>query len=282
MLDLLFPPALGCSLFFLVAHKGIVSRQKAIIERALGIDDRERGKAGRVDGLGNRILAGLRPIAKDRLGNGKGDPRKTMSSKKAKTMGKMAIIAVFSLALARIPFPLNLVGLAVIATAYKRIPMIIAKNRKRRRLLAMASEIPEMVDLLSVLCLSGMSIQASFRDLPDCLQNPDLGELVSSVVEQQKLGEAFPDSLEAFKRHELQELQRVARTLIRAEEQGVAVSELLESLAREMKSKRRTRMRERAARASLAVLFPLVFLILPSFLILTLGGVILGFINRGP
>jgi tight adherence protein C len=48
---------------------------------------------------------------------------------------------------------------------------------------------------------------------------------------------------------------------------GVPVAVRLRDLAREVRAERRSRREERARRAPVAMLFPLVFLILPAFVL---------------
>jgi tight adherence protein C len=65
----------------------------------------------------------------------------------------------------------------------------------------------------------------------------------------------------------LPELLRLAVTLERSERLGTPVAGRLRDLAREVRADRAARSEERARRAPVAMLFPLVFLILPAFVI---------------
>jgi tight adherence protein C len=65
----------------------------------------------------------------------------------------------------------------------------------------------------------------------------------------------------------LPELRRLAVTLERSERLGTPVAGRLRDLAREVRAERAVRREERARRAPVAMLFPLVFLILPAFVV---------------
>jgi len=279
----LFSLSVGISIFFLTLYRGVRRQERSVIESMLGLDVAvgKDGMTGKERSRGG-ILKVCRSFISNRLEEGGLAGSLVIHRGFAGSASLAVSMILLTIFLLKMPFPLAAAGIVVLMVMGKKVPRFLAKRKESKRLLAMAREIPEMVDLLAVLCLSGMSVQSAFRCLPECIQDPYLKEAVTGAVERLKLGESFSGSLEELKRHQLPDLRRVARVLDRAEEQGASVSELLDSLASEMKSRRRTRLRERAARASLAILFPLVFLILPSFLIFTLGGIILGFTQRGP
>lgn len=271
------------SLYFLTASQIKARRETAFIEKLLdeGLPhNRNADENKNVFALtGGSFFKSARNLEEKRMGGESLTPREL---KKAKAV-MICFSAFFAfLFFLKMPFPLNSLGPLGTLILIGKAPDILTKRRSARELASMAREIPEVVDLLNVLCLSGMSIQAAFRSIPESIQHEALKEEFMGVVERLKLGESFARSLEDLLHHPLPELSRLAKTLVRADEQGVPVSVLLECLAKEMKSKRRAFEREKAAKASLAILFPLVFLILPSFLLLTLGGVISGFFSRGP
>jgi tight adherence protein C len=63
------------------------------------------------------------------------------------------------------------------------------------------------------------------------------------------------------------ELRRLAVTLRRADRLGSPVAERLRDLAADVRAERRAQREERARRAPVRMLFPLVFLILPAFVL---------------
>jgi tight adherence protein C len=65
------------------------------------------------------------------------------------------------------------------------------------------------------------------------------------------------------------------RALTRAHRLGGSVHGSLRTIVAELRNDRRVRAEESARRAPVKMLFPLVFLILPAFLLLTVGPVLL-------
>ena len=74
-------------------------------------------------------------------------------------------------------------------------------------------------------------------------------------------------------------LRRVLASLSRTQRLGASVTGALRTVADDLRGERRTLAEERARRAPVKMLFPLVFLILPAFLLLTVGPVVLATIR---
>ncbi len=175
--------------------------------------------------------------------------------------------------------PLGLPSLPALPLAYlagNRLPPLWLRRRRQRATEALGSDLPEVVDLLAVLCYAGESLQRSLLHSIHIAQHPRTRLELEEVAEGLRLGEGLGEALRRVADHPCRELRRLARTLMRAEESGAPVSEVLSQLATEMRSARKERSRVRAARVSVMVLFPLVFMILPSFLLLTVGSMIIG------
>ena len=66
-------------------------------------------------------------------------------------------------------------------------------------------------------------------------------------------------------------MQSFVRAMVQGERLGVSVGQILRSLALEMRKRRRAAAEEKAQKAPIKILFPLVFLIFPAMFVVILG-----------
>jgi Flp pilus assembly protein TadB len=150
-----------------------------------------------------------------------------------------------------------------------RVPDIGVARAARRRLATADREIPVLLDLLAVATSAGLPAQLAFRRAVEAAEGP-LAEDLRPVLDATDLGGRWRDELRTVcERLELPDLRRLVGTLARSESLGSPLSEELARLARDVREARRARATERARAAPVKMLFPLVFLVLPAFLLLT-------------
>jgi Flp pilus assembly protein TadB len=131
----------------------------------------------------------------------------------------------------------------------------------------LAGEVPGLLDLLAVSVTAGLSPRLALERAPE-LVSGGLRATLEVAKREVALGAPWRQALWAAARTSgLDELRRLALTLDRAERLGSPIAERLRDLAVEVRLERRTRREERARRAPVQMLFPLVFLILPAFVL---------------
>ena len=72
-------------------------------------------------------------------------------------------------------------------------------------------------------------------------------------------------------RTEVPDVDNFVATILQADQLGVSIAKVLRTQAEHMRIKRRQRAEELARQAAIKLLFPLVFLIFPSMLVVLLG-----------
>lgn len=164
----------------------------------------------------------------------------------------------------------------LLAAAAYQAPLVALKRQASRRREEIASDLPEIIDLMAVLCYSGEGLHSALAHSLRACGHPSTRAALERMVERMFLGESVSEALRHASRHPSREMRRFCRTLLRADETGAPIADILEELAVEFRNNRRERERARASRASIYILFPLVFMILPSFMLLTLGNILLG------
>jgi tight adherence protein C len=156
-----------------------------------------------------------------------------------------------------------------------RVPDLELARLARRASAAADREIPVLLDLLAVATSAGLPPQLAFRRAVEAAMGP-LADELRSVLDASDLGGRWRDELIVVgDRLALPDLQRLLGALARTDSLGSSLAEEIEHLASDVREVRRAAAAQRARTAPVKMLFPLVFLVLPAFLLLTVVPVLL-------
>jgi tight adherence protein C len=163
--------------------------------------------------------------------------------------------------------------------AASRAPDLLVARRGRRRQLRISAGVPDLAELLVATTGAGLNPPLAFRRSAEILDGP-LGEELRVAVRRLELGTPWRTALEELaERTADPSIHRLVRAMARSQRLGTPLASALSSVAQDLRNERRTRAEELARRAPVKMLFPLVFLILPAFLLLTVGPVLLATIR---
>jgi tight adherence protein C len=150
-----------------------------------------------------------------------------------------------------------------------------SRRGQRRQAMAFRDEVPQFLDLLAAGSTAGLSAEVSFRRAARCLRGP-LGADLDDVMRSVDLGVPWREAIDRFvERTGDGDLSRMSAVLARTETLGVSLRDATRELAITVREARRASTLERARTAPVRMLFPLVFLILPAFLLLTVVPVLI-------
>jgi tight adherence protein C len=157
----------------------------------------------------------------------------------------------------------------------RRLPLTHGSRASRRRRAAVDAEIPQLLDLLAAGSSAGLAAPMALRRACDGLAGP-LADEVRATVRAVDLGARWRGELDALAdRLDLPDLRRTVAALTRTESLGASLAQSTAELAASVRQARRAATAERARTAPVKMLFPLVFLVLPAFLLLTVVPVLL-------
>jgi pilus assembly protein TadC len=156
-----------------------------------------------------------------------------------------------------------------------RIRKLGAARAGARRHRAIDAEIPQLLDLLAAGSAAGLSAVVGLQRSVSILRGP-LGAELRGSLDAVDLGARWQEELGAVtERLALPDLRRAVAVLTRTETLGTSLTEATRELAADVRRARRAAVAERARTAPVKMLFPLVFLVLPAFLLLTVVPVLL-------
>ena len=167
--------------------------------------------------------------------------------------------------------PAVFVMLAIIAVFLGWMgPLVIVRRRARLRLERIDRGLPELIDLLVVTIEAGLAFSASLRVAAREMGGP-LGDELRLTLQEQTMGLAVSEALtNMLRRADTPAMRSFVRSVIQGESLGVSTGTIMRNLALEMRKRRRASAEERAQKAPIKLLFPLVFFIFPTLFIVLL------------
>lgn len=151
------------------------------------------------------------------------------------------------------------------------LPEIVFSSRSEDRQEAIALELADTIDQVTVSVSAGLGLEAALARVARTGTGP-LAEELTRTLQDTRAGMSRAAALRALvARTDVPELRTVIMALLQAEGYGVPVSSVLRVQAGELRMKRRQRAEERAMKLPVKVLFPLVTCILPTVFIVLLG-----------
>jgi tight adherence protein C len=134
--------------------------------------------------------------------------------------------------------------------------------------------LPDVLDLLVICVEAGLSMdQATDRTAQD-LQNahPAIADELGIVVLEQRAGRARSDAWKQFAdRTGVDSVRNLVSVLVQSEQLGTSVAKTLRIHSDTLRTQRRQKVEEQAAKTTVKLVFPLVLFIFPSLFLVTLG-----------
>jgi tight adherence protein C len=150
-------------------------------------------------------------------------------------------------------------------------PSVIVRHRTDRRYQEVEQELPELIDLLVVTVEAGLGFSGSINVASTRIKGA-LGDELRLALQEQTMGLSIEEALRnMLDRCETPAMRAFVRSVLQGEMLGVSIGQIMRNLADEMRKRRKAAAEERAQRAPIKILFPLIFMIFPAMFIVLLG-----------
>jgi tight adherence protein C len=146
-------------------------------------------------------------------------------------------------------------------------PAAAIRTRGQKRLDRIDRDLPDLIDVLTVTIEAGLGFGGSLQLVANRFGGP-LGDELRLTLQEQTMGLSTEAALgHMLERCETPSVRAFVRAVLQGSALGVSIGAMLRNVAAETRKRRRALARERAQKAPLKLLFPLVFLIFPAMLI---------------
>ena len=169
---------------------------------------------------------------------------------------------------------LQLALLLLVAALAYYLPNVVLARLVERRQRQIFESFPDAADLMLVCVESGLGLDAAMQRVTDeiRLKSRALAEELQLVNLEVRAGSARAQALRNLAaRTGVEEVVTFSTMLVQADRFGTSIGDSLRVFSDEMRSRRHFRAEELAAKIPLKLLFPLVFFIFPSLMLVLLG-----------
>ena len=194
--------------------------------------------------------------------------------------------------------PLAFCGLVTLAGIYRGAPPLVyavaasvgflapdwwLNHRIGRRRSRIAAGLPEALDLMVVCSEAGLGLDQALQRVADELKlsQPEIRDELKFTILEQNAGRSRDEALKNLaERTQIDSVRAWTNALIQADQFGTSIARSLRAYSESLRTQRRQRAEEQAAKATVKLVFPLVFFIFPSIFVVTVGPAVI-FLYQG-
>ena len=238
------------------------------------------------------ILSGIARFIPSAERGSEGDPRLVMA-------GFRRPEAISALRAAKVAAIAVLMGLVYVTGLYKTsdypivhfvvaivagfiLPDMWVSRQIQNRQEVLRLALPDALDLLVICMEAGLGLDQALLYVSQELRlaHPELCEELDIVNAEMHVGKSRIDALRSLaKRTGVEDLQALVATLVQTDRFGTSVAQSLRVHSDELRTKRRQRAEEMAAKTTVKMVIPLVFFIFPALFVVILGPAVITMIH---
>jgi tight adherence protein C len=198
-------------------------------------------------------------------------------------LGAIVIAALVLLPLLLFRLPVWQTALIVAAAGFVgyELPLFWLNYKIRGRQHEIRKALPDALDLLTISVEAGLGFDAAMVKVTEKSDN-ELSRAFARVNQEIRVGKLRREALrDLARRSDVPDVTNFIAAVIQADQLGVSMAKVLRIQSEQMRVKRRQRAEELAAEAPVKMMFPLVFLIFPSIMIVLLGPALIILLKQG-
>lgn len=159
------------------------------------------------------------------------------------------------------------------------LPSSWQKAQFKKKQAEIEKTLPDTLDLLTVSVEAGLGFDSALLKVVE-KQKGALAEEFLKVLQEIKMGRPRRDALrDLSKRNPIDDLGNVIAALVQADQLGIPIAGVLRNQSKQIRQKHRQKAEEKAQKAPVKIMIPLVFFVFPSLFIIILGPAVIRIID---
>ncbi|NLD50920.1 MAG: type II secretion system F family protein [Clostridiaceae bacterium] len=152
-------------------------------------------------------------------------------------------------------------------------PNLILNSKIKERQKSITNALPDVLDLLTVSVEAGLGFDGALAKVIDKMPGPIADEF-DNVLNEMKVGKSKRDALKDMAdRVNINDLTTFIGSIIQADQLGVSIGNVLRIQSDQIREKRRQRAKEKAMKAPVKMLIPMLLFIFPTIFVVLIGPV---------
>ena len=234
----------------------------------------ELGRRFTPDGYTDKIRAKF--IAS---GNNSADAVDRFIAMKVIAVALVPLVLLFLFGVAHMKGMMGIVAAGLLSAVLILGPDAIINRRVAERQHDIKVKLPDVLDLLVISVEAGLGFEQALDRVVSAVPGP-LTQEFSRMLGEVRAGASRANAMRAMeKRTDVPELRSFVLAILQADTFGVSIGRVLRAQADEMRIKRRQMAQEKAQKAPVKMLIPMVFCVFPALFVVVIGPAIINITN---
>jgi tight adherence protein C len=159
------------------------------------------------------------------------------------------------------------------------LPNMLLNSKIRKRQSVVLKTLPDIMDLITVSVEAGLTFDSAMSKVVEKMPGT-LAREFEIVLQEIKIGKSKKEALyQMADRIGVQDLRSFIGAVIQADQLGVSLGRVLRIQSEQIRLNRKQRIQEKAMRAPIKMLIPMVVFIFPTIFIVLLGPVVINLLD---
>jgi tight adherence protein C len=166
---------------------------------------------------------------------------------------------------------MTVVFMGVLFLAGSRLSSWLVRKKRDKRVTEVQRALPSALDLITISMEAGLSFDSGLAKVVEKTKGT-LSDEFGRVLTEMQMGKVRRDALrDMAKRVNTRDVTSFVASIVQADQMGMSLGPVMRAQSDDVRLRRRQRAEETAMKAPIKMLFPLMFCILPSTILVVLG-----------